>query len=303
MKKKDIPFSVDSSGIEQEILGFACSTIRARRTDGKPDKIPAGWIEKALLLYGRIGWVPSETDAEGFYKVHRIGITDRYGMPEMAILTTDATASPQFSASVIGSSAKDHTPLQVAIVRANALSRPPILSIRRYANVIAACDIALPANVIASMRSQIVGIPETLKDSVEELLIRSARGLPVICTTDLLESIKTADVSVDFRGQDYQNLRTTLWSEAIKQFGGITPAQYKAERTQSAEVSANIAASIDNVYMLIDQFNEDAERYSVPYRLEYVGFGARYDESEQDPAPEENPEDPAEEDENEEEES
>lgn len=283
-RSKSNPFTLDASAVEDEILCLACSMIRARRVDGKPDRIPAGWVEKSLIRYGRLGWISSDTDAEGFYRVHRIGVQDRYGVPCMALLTTDATASPQFAAEVVGASRFDGVredtqhPLKVAIVKANALSRPPIHTIRRYAQAIAACDVAIPANIIASMRSQIIGVPDTLVDSAEDMLSRGARGLPVICAADMLDAIKTADVSVDFRAVDYNNLRETLWGEAIKQFGGITPAQYKAERTQTAEVSAHIAASIDNVYQMIDQFNEDAEKYDVPYRLEYVGVGAKYED-------------------------
>lgn len=282
-KKQPAALVLDSGAVESEILAFACSMIRARRIDGKPDLLPAGWLEKSMIKYGSLGWVRSETAAEGFYQIHRIGAVDRYGVPKTVTLKTEATASPQFSANVIGASLSpdevraDLSPLEVAIVKANALARPPIFAIRRYAVAIAALDVAIPANVIASMRSQIVGVPDTLVDSVEEVLYRAAQGLPVVCTSELFESMRTADISVPFKGGDYQNLRATLWSEAVKQFGGITPAQYKAERTQSAEVSAGIAGSIDNVYQMIDQFNEDAERGGVPYRFEYVGYGQKYD--------------------------
>lgn len=280
-KKRPEPLILDELAVEQEIVCFACSQIKARRIDGKPDAVPAGWIEKNLIEHGKIGWVTSDTEAEGFYRVHRLGRLDRYGIPEMAVLTTEATASPQFEAAVVGAaSGGDNNPLKAAIIRANAIARPPILTIRRYARAIAACDVAIPANIIASMRSQIVGVDQTQSDSMEEILFRAAQGLPVIITADMLQQIRTADISVPFKGGDYQNLRSTLWAEAIKQFGGITPAQYKAERTQSAEVSANIANSIDSVYMMIDQANEDAERYGVPYRLEYVGYGAKYDAGE-----------------------
>lgn len=278
-KKQPLALVLDSGAIENDILSFACAMIRARRIDGKPDPLPTGWLEKSMIMHGKLGWISSESDAEGFYKIDRLGTVDRYGVPKTVTLTTEATAAAKFSARVAGVAdpAGDTSPLAVSIVRANALARPPILSIRRYAVAIATLDVAIPANVIASMRSQIIGVPDTYADSVEDVLHRAAQGLPVVCTSDLYDNMRTIDISVPFLGREYQDLRATLWNEAIKQFGGITPAQYKAERTQSAEVSAGIAGSIDNVYQLIDQFNTDAEKGGVPYRLEYVGYGAKYD--------------------------
>lgn len=262
-------------GVESEILDFAASMVRVRRTDGKEDATPAGFVERELLKHGALGYLFANDESEGWYFSEKQNPVDRYGLPEFLSLRTGATAGAPFTARRGGEA---H---QAAYIRANSSARSPLLTIRRYADIIGQCDTALRANVIASMNSHVLGVPDaTVKSTVDEILEKARLGLPAVVENSVLGQISRVDISHQFNGINIHTLRQTLYSEALKHFGAITPAQYKSERVQTAEVNAHVAETIDSVYIMIDQFNADCEAYGVPYVMEYVGFGKQFDETE-----------------------
>lgn len=282
MAKSKTKCALNTSAIADQILNFACSMIKARRTDGKPDTLPAGWLERQLLIDGRVGYLHSNTDAGGFFRIRGNGQRNRYGLPVEVVAQTQASGSAAFTVPVYDPERDDNTG-RMAIIRANSGSVSPYLSILRYAEMIARAELHVNTNLLASMRTQILGVPKSRTVMGEIILSDAMAGEPTILEQDALASIDTLDVSVPLTAPAVHALTLQLWSDAIKQFGGITPGAYKAERTQTAEVNANIAESIDNVYILLDQANQDMERQEVPYRLEYNGFGKNYEsEQEQD---------------------
>lgn len=277
--------------LTEELLDFACSQVRVERTDDRKDfpEPPHGWIVRKLLKKGRVGYV-DDGILRGWYEVGKLGTRSRYGLPTVVYARTDATSDNSF---VFNAATKpDHTGTECVVIGANPKQRPPVLTMCRYADVLARLDAGISTNALASLRSQIVGTPKEYADSVELLLDDALHGLPSTITTDMLDALRTVDVSVPFDGILRHTLRQTIYAEALRHFGGVTPPQYKAERVQGAEVAANVAESIDNIYIMIEQFNRDADYFGVPYRMEYVGYGARYDvdpKQDADTVPEETP--------------
>lgn len=279
MARKDHqPASVYGGQIAAELLDFATGQVQAVRVDGgkSPNDPPPAWIVRNLLKYGALAYVPDGDPLGGFYIYNAAGFVDRYARPMLAYARTQATAQTTLELSTIwgGGSAR--------ILRANPTCRPPQRTIDRYAAFVGACDVALMANVRGSMRSQIIGAPKKMGDTIECMLDDAARGMPTILTDEQLAQITTLDVSVPFNALDVHALRQKVYAEAIKHFGGITPTEYKAERVQAAEVSAHVAEAIDSVYIMIDTFNEDAAEQGVPWRLEYVGMGSAYENNDPD---------------------
>lgn len=278
-KKRKVDIFIDPKPIADQILNFACSMLKATRTDGNPDTVPAGWLERQLLLDGKAGYLLSDTPAGGFYRVTGIARRDRYGLPVSVMARSMASGTAPFEVQVYDPESDNSN--RIALIRANSGSNPPYEVIWRYAESIARADFHMNVNLLASMRTQILGVPPEQAGIGEILLADSMNGQPAVIENNLLSAIETVDISVPLDAPEVHALSLQLWSDALKQFGGITPGAYKAERTQSAEVNANIAQSIDNVYMLIEQANADMERQEVPYRLEYVGYGTTYDHEEE----------------------
>lgn len=275
-KDQEMGFVLNTPAISNQLLNFACAMIRCRRMDGRDDSVPAGWAVRQLLLNGRIGYLHSPTDAEGFYNIASQGQVDRYGIPTSVTARTQATGAHGFSVPV----SKHDRELNgtLSVIRANASGTPPFTSMTRYAQMIARAELHINTNLLASMRSQVINAPDSQKAAIDIMLERAAQGLPSVIGTNLMEQLSVFDISVPLDAPEVHALYMQMWAEALKQFGGITPAAYKAERTQSAEVNATVAQSIDNVYILLDQANDDCKTWGVPYVFEYAGVGAMYDE-------------------------
>lgn len=260
---------VHAPSISEEILDFACGQIEVYRTDGQTDDVPAGWIARRLLQHGALAYVPAGM-LSGWYKADAASIRDRYNRPTEIHASTDASASAAIPL-VVGDGDED-----ARYIRANPTARPPVRTIERYAAIIQRLDTALTANVVASMRTQVLGVPDDAKAEFDYILNAAAVGMPVVVSADLLERVTNTDISVPFVADTIHALRQTIYAEALKHFGAVTPTEYKAERVQSAEVNAHVSEAIDSVYVMIDQFNADCEQGGVPYRMRYNGMGAKY---------------------------
>lgn len=280
-RKTDRTLDVSRIGadIAAELVDFACNQVKVTRIDGPDDfpEPPHPWIALKLLQHGQVG-VVLDGVARGWYIINKLGTRDRYGRPTEVFARTEATSGNTFAFPTALTDAAPRTAIRV--IRANPCARPPVRTITRYADTLARLDVGISANAIASMRSQIIGVSKGYEDSIDLLLQDASEGMPTTVTKDMLEDLQTADVSVPFDGNLRHALRQAIYAEALRHFGGVTPPQYKAERVQGAEVAASVAESIDSLYIMIDQFNADAERLSVPYRMEYIGFGAKYEETE-----------------------
>lgn len=260
--------------IVDNIINFACSQIKHRRTDGKPDPIPPGWIVENLIREGRLGWLHANDPSEGMYLVQGDYTRSRYGEPTMVALRSQATSAASFN---VPTDYDGIAPGKVSILSANTTETPPVLYIERVARVIAKLDMVIYGNTLASSRTQIIGMDRKQGAILKSLFNDVEQGLPTVIQNEIAAMIQRIDISAQFIGNDYYALRRALMSDILKQFGAVTPTMYKAERTQSAEVNASVGEAIDNVYVMIDQFNRDAEDGEAPYELYYGGYGVRYD--------------------------
>lgn len=288
MPKKD-PYTLSGGMITAELLDFACGQVQAVKKGERGDNDPPpGWIVRNLLKYGALAYVPDDHPLAGWYVCNAGGIVDRYARPELVYMRTQATQQRVIPAETVfnGGPAR--------ILRANPASRPPVRTMDRYAALVTACDTSLYANIVGSMRTQIIGAPKKIKDTVLCMLDDARQGLPVVVTEEQLAQMTQLDVSVPFNGMEIHGLRQAIYSEALRHFGGITPTEFKRERVQSSEVAASVAESVDNVYIMIDTFNEDAEAQDVPWELTYVGQGAAYETINEAPEAPEVPEAPEE---------
>ena len=281
MAKKNTPRGcircASADDIEKQLVNYAVGMVGLRRTDGnEEDTPPDGWVQNNLILDGRCGYLTADDDSAGFYVVmgnttkNKSGIVKRYDVPRYVFAKASRTG--------------EQTPFSIStdrmhIIRANPMSYPPIISIRRYAALIAQCYTALAVNLRASMKAQMIGCDQKQKDNIEDFLMDVYGGQAYgIFEKDGLSDISQLDISVDFRAPEIHDLLRTLEGDAHREIGGVTPPQFKAERTQSAEVSAAIGETIDCVNLLINTANADLQACGAPYEFYNRGFSARFDE-------------------------
>ena len=262
-----------ASSVLGQLINFACSMIGIESTDGSVDDAPSAWVIRLIIDYGRVGFYDTPNkNMRGWWIVNELGELNRYGLPKRLVCRSEATGSGEFVRQAVYGKENG-----MKLLRANSLMTPPRFIMEKYARVIEEAEVLLSANIEASRRAQVLKCPKSMVHTVEDALEDAGRGLPVILESGIGDQIESMDISVPFYANDIHALITSLYADAIKRFGGVTPTQYKAERVQSAEVSASVAEAIDNIYIMIDTLNEDCERYGVPRRFFYRGFGAVFD--------------------------
>ena len=268
-RKRDMtPLCADSAYlITDDIINTAVTMVQI---DGLPPEVRQDTIIRALFDYGQIGYIPPDRSAwaAGFYRIGRIGEYDENGNARAYTLRGFATKAPQFVMPADN----------VVLLRSRAYGATPRQQICRLADMAAICDRAIMVNILGSMLSRMYAIdkPDDELD-IQQALSAAMAGLPATVKTDILNAFSSADVSIPFIAPDIKALQQTILSELRRRFGGTTPAAFKAERTQSAEVSAAIGEGIDSIYSMITQFNRDAEYGGVPFRMSFVGFAEQDD--------------------------
>lgn len=258
--------------IERQLINYAAGIIGLRKKDeNAPDLPPDGWVQKNIILDGRCGYLTSDDESRGFYVLQaNAGQYGRYDVPERV------TARPSRNGKALSFQVSTK---KMAIIRANPQSYPPIISIRRYSGLIAQCYTALSVNIVASSKAMLLGVDKNQKDAFEDYLMDLYGGKPVeIFERDQLQNVETLDISAPFIADQIHALIRTLEGDARREMGGVTPPQYKAERTQGAEVYAAIGESIDLVNQIINTGNADLEACGAPYEFYNRGYSARYDE-------------------------
>lgn len=256
-----------------QIVNFAISMIEVESDDFAVKFAPQGWAVWNAIANGRVGFYETDiTPLRGWWIFAGSQERDRYGQPTVGVFRTDSDSSNTMIRNVTNTVGEG-----MKLIRANPMGTPPIQEMRRDAARIELAYRLLDANLRAAKRTQILQCDKNQKDTLLEILEDQADGDFSIVDRNVMSEIGMLDVSVPFVGGDVHTLINNLWADALRRWGGVTPPQYKAERTQSAEVSATVAESVDNIYIMLDTMNADAERLGVPVKFKYRGFGARFD--------------------------
>jgi len=259
----------DLTGIEY-VQEFINTIIDMVNIQGLEKEVPKSFIIKALLEGGRCGFYDKEGPTRGFYKFAPGSIPDRYGIYNNGTLSNAAGVSFYAKRDVIE-------------IRANPERRPIMLDFLKYGRQLAACDLAIEANVRASTWGRLLTYAnEKDKDAILLAFNDTQLGLPTMISEALRRSFDNSDISVPFVAPQIKGVQAAIYSDAQRRIGTVSGNQYKKERVQSAEVDASIAETIDSIYIMIDTFNEDCERGGLPYRMEYNGYAAKYDEDGQE---------------------
>lgn len=275
-RPKDPPKSVPVVGAElykNLLLNTACDMVRIEGED-VPATVPQAFIIRSLLELGRVAFIPGTSSASGWYRAKPVGGKSRYGFYKKLWCGT-ADDMRGFYASA--SRAKE--------IRANATATPLACLFYTWAEQLTACDSAIMANIEANRYSRFIGVPDDMVNSVKIAMAEGRDGAPVVVKNSLLAAFQNSDISIPNTAQANAAVRQFLWSNALRQIGGMCAEQARQERTQTAEVNAGIGESIDHIYTMIDQFNDDCDFHKVRAVMRFNGYAARYDEDPQTPAP------------------
>lgn len=251
-----------------ELTALFCNSVIV---DGIEGDAPQSFLLLTLLRFGQVGKYNGE-----WYRLVAEAPLNQYGLPSYYSLQTGN-----------GIILAVHIPREkINIYRANAISYPYIGNFEAVADSLALMDTSIRTNLLNSQTAWLMGVDneeqaENIKRAYEDM----ALGLPAIVVNKKTMGESFADeknVSVMFIADKIADLRERRWDDALKRCGIVTANDYKRERVQTAEVNAGAGESIDYIYQMIDQFNQDAEKQGQPERMRFNGVAQEYDQTDEE---------------------
>lgn len=222
-----------------------------------PGDIPKRYFLRTLFESGKIGY------GNGLYLPVSGSGVDMYGEPTHYTFTAENNVS-------FTKPAKD-----CVILRINDQSYPVYPFLKLRARQLAEIDTSISQNMFAC-RTQAV---YECADNASLLSLQNAYrarklGADVIFATNAM--INETKLTVHNTGAEYlcdklYELRREVFDDTLTRLGFMTSNTDKRERVQSAEVNATIGTAYDNIYVMIDTFNHDAETGNLDIRLELNG--------------------------------
>lgn len=260
-----------------DALAMACNAVKI---NGQPAHIPERFVKRVLFERGEIAYFGNFADPEtvnAFMCGGSRGV-DIYGDPLSYLLT------PVSGQSFMVDADND----MLAIIRANATRYPLANAIRFAAERIADCEVAISANLVHCNSTDFIPVDDEKQvTTLKTAMRRKQLGLPTVYVrkddADALVKGQTAfTLASDFFADRIAMLRDQYKQELLAKIGTLSANKYKRERIQSSEVNAGVGEVIDNIYMLIDQFNADAALNGLPYTMELnAAVADLYTESEE----------------------
>lgn len=135
------------------------------------------------------------------------------------------------------------------------------------------CDVGAAQNLEAVKTPYIVTCKNTdIMLSIKQAVAQKQGGQAVLVVSDELgDSIKGLSIEVPFLADKFEEFRDHKRAELLTKLGVLTANTEKRERVQSAEVNAKIGEATDYIYLLIDNFNKQAESFGLPFEMRYNG--------------------------------
>ena len=257
-----------------DLVNMACDLVDIPKLD---PKTPKNYVARSLVETGGVGFFDTRTFARGFYFARPQGVPIRYDeFDEFQFYDRGGLTS--FSVTRANGA---------RYIRANAKGTPPKAILERFSIMLDLCDRSIASNIRAQILGRVVGDKKG-KDGnsarIDTLLASFETGLSVGLDPETLANLQPVDLSVAPTFDRVLAARAAIWSDAMQRVGSVAAMQYSRERTQSAEVNAYIATTIDLVYMMINTFNADCKRQKIlgtdnePLQMVYTGYAARFDE-------------------------
>lgn len=249
-----------------------CNSVKISGLD--PEVYPP-FIMQGLLYNGAVGYVDDEQSYHlgvraGWYWVRPCGFNNEYGFPKSYNLV--------FGNYDVAKSNVFYT--EFHLIHANATHYPWAMRFLRDAKELTALNVSEKINTEASRNADLIPVPNV---ETEQTLKRAYDNMRNGCATVVLSQSAAECLQnkvtnpTPFIADSIHALYQQKYADALKRCGIVSANDYKKERVQTAEVNAGAGESIDYIYILIDSFNESCERASLPFRMTFNGYAARFD--------------------------
>lgn len=131
---------------------------------------------------------------------------------------------------------------------------------------IARIDLAIENNTIMSSMGFVYSCDGVNIKSMKEALRQASQGdFAVFSTQSITDKINTDKAQAQFFADKMYQLKEKYVKEVLNRLIGIASTSDKKERTTSFDT--NLGESVDVAYMYVDTFNNDCEKYEIPFKM------------------------------------
>lgn len=233
--------------------GYFLSLLHnAIEIENLPDDVPKRYFLRVLFKCGKIG------EWNGLYlKANGIGI-DIYGLPTEYNLIG-------YNGFIRTVKAKD-----AKILRLNDLAIPIEPYLDYQCGLIVDIETAIRQNIEATRTMKLIECRDQASLlSIKNINEASRLGATAVfmTTAGMQDKVVVHDTGATFMCDQYMQLRKEFINETLNRLGVQTANTDKRERVQTAEVESTVGEVIDNIYVMVDTFNYDAEIAGLPLRM------------------------------------
>ena len=131
---------------------------------------------------------------------------------------------------------------------------------------IARIDLAIENNFKLASMGFVYSCDGVNVKSMKETLRQASEGDFAVFSSQLITDRINADkIQAQYYGDKLYDLKDKYIKEVLTRLIGVASVNDKKERTTSYDT--NIGESIDTAYMYIDTFNEDCEKFNLPFKM------------------------------------
>lgn len=257
VKNNDFEMQLLNRAIEEESK-FKDLLFNSQKIDGLPVDEPVLYVKRVLFDEGFIIATKAYKDEWHLFKCgeeYNDG-EDIYGFPNIVGITFEN--GKFISGLKIGEDA--------FIIRYTPNMKGLYFWLRDMCIKIARIDLAIENNVIMSSMGFVYSCDGVNVKSMKEALRQASQGdFAVFASQNITDHINTEKAQATYYGDKLYELKEKYIKEVLTRLVGVASVSDKKERTTSYDT--NLPASIDTAYMYVDTFNEDCEKYNLPFKM------------------------------------
>ena len=257
VKNTDFQILLEARALEEESK-FKDLLFNSQKIEGLPEDEPILYVKRVLFDCGFIIATKAYNDEWHLFKCgeeYNDG-TDIYGDPNTIGITFD---NGKFISGLnVGRDA--------FIVRYTPNKRGLYTWLRQMCLLIARIDLAIENNMILASMGFVYSCEGVNVKSMKEALRQASQGdFAVFASQNITDRINTEKVQAQFYGDKLYELKEKYIKEVLTRLIGVASVSDKKERTTSYDT--NLPASVDTAYMYVDTFNEDCQKYDLPFKM------------------------------------
>lgn len=224
--------------------------------------VEARFVKEQIFRVGRVGY---DKVTGYFASIAAAGINE-YGNPKTA------TFIHANGISFMRNLSYDENPSGAYLLRSTPNEYRIFDSLDLTADLMTLCTRAIRQNIRANMRPQIViGDSDTIK-TVKTAVKKAEDGASVLFVeSDIARALQGIENKNVLQADKFLYLRQAIRNEFLTQIGILTANNTKRERVQATEVYAGLNEAVDNIYSIIDYWNDQCESYDLPFKMSFNG--------------------------------